>query len=241
MIFTYGLGGLILIALLAFLFYKLTKAVIKTIILVIVAALLMLLIFGFLVVRDVNDLRANLPVKDSLILLEHQGQPVAGLAGPFMAEEQPEFISEEQLNQIKAEGFGEAYYKVFLVKSSAFDEITEINFDEQILTKEYVFSVLESEDPLDQLISERLRQEGMAATPEVMAAARAEMAKQGAKTDTDARNIMFGLLMASGIEKKGPLFIIEEFKDGQVEITPETVAFKLIKILPISFITRYVK
>lgn len=215
--------------------------IVKTIFFVSSVITAILIIFGVFIFKDVNDFRNNYPTKPSIYVLEKDDELISGLQVLLGEEPKPEPINQEQLSNYQAaydnDNLAEIKgdnYKLFIFKSTAFDTINTIKVSEETeLTREEMFSLLESETPASDYIelvvgtttqTENLRKQ-MFANLEI-------------QEETEYKGILFFTLFGSAVDQQGPLFIFDQYKKNNIIIYPETMMFKIIKSAPQSLIEK---
>lgn len=230
--------GIILFIIAAVIIIKLTKKVLKAIFLIASLAAAILIISGFFIIADVKDFKDNFPNQPSLYLFEDKNTLLAGMSVVFGEEEpKPIFITKEQLTSFQAsfeknnlQAIIGNNYKLFILSSNAFKDIDKVKSGDIELSRQEILTLLSSETPLDNFI---LAQIGEAA-PEQQREIYKQKLKQEAGIETDAqfKGVLFMLLFGTAMEKQGPLFLFNQYKQGNIIIYPETTLFKLLKIIP---------
>ena len=220
-----------------------TKQVVRTLFFASAIILIVLIGFGFLVLSDVKDIRNNFPNTPSTFLLTKDNTVISGIIGKFGEEFSPDLLTDAQLTSIQ-ENFAEKNYeaikgdnfKLIIINKSSFDQITVYDPDLQ-LTKDSIFSLLESEEPINDYITLQLGEGYSQAQFDI---ARQSFLRQANITqESQFKSIMFGILLAQTLQEE-PLFVFQGFIDEKVIFYPETTAFKALKFLPESMLDSFV-
>jgi hypothetical protein len=167
-------------------------------------------------------------------LLEKDDQIAAGIHGIFSEEVSPSLVGAEQLisyqNNYQENNFGDIkgdYYKLFIIKTDAFNSITEIKTDGDTISKQTIFNLIGSSAPIDDFMAQK----------DIPQEQRSIFLKNlNVKNDAEFKALFFTLLLGKSIQEQGPLFIFTEFKQGNIIIYPETTIILLIKELPLSLV-----
>ena len=190
-------------------------------------------IFSIFLVKDVLELKDNFMSGDKLFLLDHENSIVAGFSQGI--EEQPTPVRNiAELNSFynskDYDSMLGSNYKLFIFDSSIFDELTAVEpFENFRLTKDESFSILMSENPVDLVADKIMEQEGHPA--EFKSQILQQISEQFGSPE-DLKSMLFGGMFISIMEIKGPQFIVTEFKDKNINIYPETLTFKFLRLVP---------
>jgi len=218
---------IIIFIVVAIIIFKIVKTILKAILIVLILSFLLSAIFGFFTYQDSVELKNNFEIKPKLMLLQDNEKIVTGfIIGEF--EEEAEFLTISQIveyqNNFKKQDYKKMLgdnYKMFIFDMKSFDfNDEEIDFVGKKVSKNVLYSVLESNDPI-------------------------ALYKSKTNIDPAAYDIIdpvkfksqaFAVLLSEEIEKKGQLFIFSEYKKKNIMVYPETALFKFIKLMPTSFI-----
>lgn len=206
---------------------KIVTKLIKAILMILIIAFLITSIFGFFTYQDAVELKDNLETKPKLMLLQDNEKIIAGFVTADF-EKEPEFLTISQIteyqNNFKKDDYKKMLgdnYKMFIIDLKAFDIVDEqVNFNGKKASKNSLYSMLKSNDPFSLYKSET----GI------------DPALMGISDPVEFKANIFGILFSEAIDKRGTLFIFNEYKKKNVIIYPETAVFKFIKIIPTSFI-----
>ena len=211
----------------AIIIFKIVKTILKTILIVLILGLLLTAIFGFFSYKDVIDLKENFESKSKLMFLRDDGNLIAGF-GMKGFEEEPDVLTISQVieyqNSFKKKDYKKMLgdnYKMFIFDMKAFDfDDKELDFVGKKVSKNILYSVLESNDPIALYKSKT----------------NVDPASYDINDPVELKSKVFAVLFSEAIEKKGQLFIFSEYKKKNIIIYPETALFKFIKLIPTSFI-----
>ncbi|MBA3064243.1 hypothetical protein FP803_02285 [Candidatus Woesearchaeota archaeon] len=211
----------------AIIIFKIVKTILKTILIVLILGFLLTAIFGFFTYKDAVELKDNLESKPKLMLLQDNEKIVAGFVATDF-EEEAEFLRISQVaeyqNSFKKQDYKKMLgnnQKMFIIDLKAFDLVDEkVNFNGKELSKNFLYSVLKSNDPISLYKGET----GI------------DPALNGISDPVEFKAVVFAVLFSEAIEKKGTLFIFNEYKKKNIIVYPETAVFKFIKLIPTSFV-----
>ncbi|MBU4283840.1 MAG: hypothetical protein KJ968_01925 [Nanoarchaeota archaeon] len=206
---------------------KIVTKLIKAVLMILIIAFLITSIFGFFTYQDAVELKDNLETKPKLMLLQDNEKIVAGFVTTDF-EEEPEFLTISQIteyqNSFKKQDYKKMLgnnYKMFIIKIKAFDfDDEELDFIGKKVSKNLLYSVLKSNDPISLYKGET----GI------------DPALNGISDPVEFKAVVFAVLFSEAIEKKGTLFIFNEYKKKNIIVYPETAVFKFIKLIPTSFV-----
>lgn len=227
--------GAVLFIIVAVLIFKIIKKIILAILLVFLIFILSMAGVGFLVYEDMMDMKEKFFKSSNLLLLEDNGKIISALQMQGFDEEGFDFLDEKWISS-KQEAFQNhdydeiigRNYKIFIIKLETFSNIENIQFEDLQLTKEDVFNISRASNSLDVFFQISSRGQNLSEMEKALL-------KQNLEEEFGSQNlkgIMFGMLFAQAVEKEGVLFIIENFKQNNIVIYPETITFKLVKSVP---------
>lgn len=221
--------GLIVFVLILIFIFKLVKNIAKTILFGIFLILIVTGIFGIFIYKDVIDLKENFKDSSKLILLQDEQKFLTGLKlYEIEFEEENGFkeyiLTEKQLGDLQQKFDGDygkilgENYKIFVFKIEIFNELLELEFDNKVLSKDFIFRLLRADDAIEMYEREQGEK------PEDIT------------EDSELKGTIFFRALNKLIEEKGPIFILREYKRENILAYPETAVFKLPKLAPISLI-----
>jgi len=224
--------------------FKIFKSVLKTIF--IISTLFGIVVFFYLIIlyQDVADFKTNFPTSEKLFLLEHNQELIAGFSGVLTEQEEPNYVTSSELNSYKLsyeandlDNIVNNYYKLFIVNSESFEEVTSVEFGEDDLSREFIFDLIDSETATDDFANY------YAQSRNIPFAALGELKKQMKEqfpSDTEFKGSLFASLF-SAKTKEDPLFVFVEYKKENIAIHPETMLFKTMKKIPLFLMKRFIR
>jgi hypothetical protein len=141
---------------------------------------------------------------------------------------------ENNLKQIKADN-----YKLIIFKKQAFDSVAEIQVENQVYSKDFAFALLNSDTPVEDYIDDLLIREGV--PQELREASKANILSDFEYSDTEFKGVVFATMMMERIDTEGPIFIFKQYKSGNAVVYKETAVFKMINIIPTSFLQNMIQ
>lgn len=205
----------------------------------ILTGILIIIIFagGFFVYNDARDMQKNFETSENLFLFESanitSGFQTNPNGEPYLLNiddlESVNSYYPEDLNKIKADN-----YKLIILNKKAFDSVESINLNNKTYSKEFAFALLDSETPVDDYFDDILIREGI---PQEQR----EKTKQQIKSDFKYSNEefkaqVFASLFQNRLDSEGPVYLFKQYKSGNAVIYKETAVFKMIRLIPTSFL-----
>lgn len=232
---------IIVLALIIFIIWAIKK-VFKLLFIAGLIVLLIAIVFGFYVYSDFNNLKENIVTTDSLFVLKdsdiHTGF-TAKFSDQFSSDYEPYLLTEDDISDYNGfyrkgdlESIRGEYYKIFMIKESTFDDLDNVLLDGHNFTKDYIIQLLYSDNPRDSFASDIGQRQGISAD---------DAKKELPELDSELKAILFIKLFGEKLDKEGPLFIIREFKKGNIDIYPNTAVVRLAKIFPLSYVDRFIE
>ena len=209
--------------------FKIVKTILKTILIILILSFLVTAIFGFFTYKDSVELNDNLENQPKLMLLQDNEKIIAGFVATD-SEEEAEFLTISQVaeyqNNFKKKDYKKMLnnnQKMFIINLKAFDLVDEkVNFNGKELSKNFLYSVLKSNDPISLYKSETSM----------------DSALNEISDPVEFKSNIFAFLFNEAIEKRGQLFIFSEYKKKNIIVYPETAVFKFIKLIPTAFVNK---
>ena len=226
------------------LIFKFVKGVIKSIFLALSLLIIILVVFGVFVAIDLKDIQDNMQTSQNLFLLEKNNKINAGISWSLDGKTQPVFVTKESIDSYSAalssnnlkEIQGD-YYKVILIDEKSFDSIDEISNGQTSYTRQQIINLLNSDAPLDEFIMSS--QKGI--TKDQIAVLKPQlMQTMKIKSDEEFKGFLFAMLFSAALEQKGSIFILDQYKEGNIKVYPETIVFRTLKVIPSSIIEKAV-
>lgn len=198
------------------------------------------IIMAVMMIQDVNELNNKYPVEDKLFLLDINGNIEAGfIIGDIRGGRTEDIMFIESIPKINSyyneqdyENIIEDYFKIIFVKDEILD-INSIEFGELILSKKEAFNLLKAKSPKNIYANMILEEKGLSsqAMPLIKTALNKEFI-----SEYNFKDKLFGKIFAKVSEERGPEFIIQEYKNENIEIYPKTIIFKAISFIPESLL-----
>ena len=232
---------LILVLALIFIIIKIVKVFLKAVIVITILLVIASLIFGVLIHNDAVKLTSDLNGRN-LILLSKSLPSYSSILTGFETKPDDETafkvlnsenissilksIRDKKLDELRKKN---NISRVFFINESLLK--SGITFKGFKLTREQCIKILNSEDP----ISELLTNSGNMSDESVVAS---ELRNE--VTNEELKATVFALMFKEDI-RKNPFTLFEGYKSGEVSVIPETIIFKTLKIMPIKPIENFIK
>ncbi|MBD3304031.1 hypothetical protein GF343_02715 [Candidatus Woesearchaeota archaeon] len=178
----------------------------------------LLVVGAFYFIYDTADLQQKFETGNKLFLLELDDS-VAG-AFSIKGNQEPVIIDDLSSYTLKPEQLDlllDSHYKIIIVHWSAFDDINSITVGDIAVLKQDAKGIFKSISPKSLL------------TPQLAALF---------PTEDSARSSLFNLMFGAAYQKTG---LIEMYRAGDVDIYPETMGLKVIKLIPEFVLKKLVK
>lgn len=221
------LTTIVLTILAIFLILKFVKKLVFTIISMVVLFLVIISIFSVLAYLDFKDLKTNLNQNTSVMILSDNSNYITG--GYFTpskpsSENKPIMNIQELSSKSYKEILG-SNYKLIIVDISFLDtNLPEIiNHNGKQISKSNLFNILRSSTPKTEFASVFNIQESSISY-----------------NNEELRYQLFLSSIDNLMEKGGLTVLIEGYEDDKIIIYPETIAFKIIKLLPSNYQNKYI-
>lgn len=227
-----------------FIIFKVFKSVIKAVLIISVLFSLILVLFFILVAQDVSDFKTNFPTSEKIFLLNYNNKITAGFSGMLSENTTPSFMKSNDIglyNNYFEKGelkniLGERY-SLFIVDKEAFNNTKLIRFGEEDLTKDFVFSLLNSNSPIEDYAAYYIQIKDLPSSG--LGSVKDQIKKQFG-SDAEFKGAVFAVLYSES-SQKDPSFLIKEYKKGNVNIYPERLVFKIAKKIPSFFLDKIIK
>jgi len=229
---------IVVIIIIGLILFKVTKSILKAIFLISSVAVLIMLVLGFLVISDAMDFNENFQNQSSIFVLEENNNLIAGLSGIPSNGSQFTFLTEEELglyNSSNLDDILEDNYKLFLMKKQAFNSIDKVESENMNLTKQQIFDLIDSEDPIYDYLELQ---------PEEIPESALSQARQSIldqlkiESGVEFKGVLFASLFGQAMQN--PLFLFEQHQKGNITVYPETAMFKFMKRMPLSVLSRLI-
>lgn len=196
-------------------------------------------IFGINVIRDAQEFNENFPKAQKLFLLKDSDTLLAGFAGKLTEpDEVLSYVTDEQLTDFQRaydaknlSAIRGTYFKLIIFDVAAFKHTPTMTLDGKQVSVDTLLSQIRAPDTLDRVVTDIIREEELSNTDDVRRFVKKTVQEQlHIETDQDMRAVLFAQLFSA--RNEDPFFIIAEFKEGTALIYPETITFKLVRIIP---------
>ncbi|MBS3101987.1 hypothetical protein J4458_00905 [Candidatus Woesearchaeota archaeon] len=228
----------IIIYLLAiFIIFKVVKKIAKAVIYAASITLLLLLIFGLFVAKDIIDFRKSFTEQGTVVLLEDKGNILAG----YTMKPSPKFLTADKIAEYNAYLEDKEYdkirnegYKLMIIKIELVSGLKaeKISIGAVSIKKETMISVLKSDRPFE-LFNRALTEDEGFPSAEFDARLNDNLKLKAALLGTIVDNELLGA--------KNAINFFSEYKKGNIIIYPETALFKFAKLFPLGMIKSVAK
>ncbi|MBS3110262.1 hypothetical protein J4227_07070 [Candidatus Woesearchaeota archaeon] len=195
-------------------------------------------LLAFLVFRDLSDLQEKFPVEQKLFLPMHNDE----YCGAFTARSLDEsivYLGEQELSalqgKITANGvgsLGSEYYKVILIKSDALAGTGSFVTEDIALTESEAFSILDSPSPISTYVELYLGKEfGQDYDAQLAGNIESEI-HEIYPNGCAFKGAIFRAMFGSAMQSHGGIYLVTEYKKGNIQFYPETISFSLIRLIP---------
>ena len=205
-------------------------------------------VLGLLIYADVADMRKKCTTMPPAILVEENGNVLAGFAfggegEPTLLDDIADFQEARDSDDFDAL-LAEKHCKIAFVNMSAIENISEVRFaEDSALPGDMVISIIRSDDPAGDFAEYLVREgkeegglKGLATNflgPISEGVAKNDIRSQFG-SDLEIKAAFFGGAFVTSLDDEGPSFLFGNFKEGEIEVFEETILFKTIKFFPAS-------
>ena len=228
--------GLMVFIVITVLIFIVVKKVMKALFLVLSVFLIISLILSFFIYKDVVDMQKNLAERESIVLIDINGAIVTGVIGSFSGKglslisnisDYDEKYASDDFDSMLGQN-----YKMFVFKEKAFADMEEIIISDKEYSSEFIISLLKSNTPIDDYVENEVKVRDISNNLFLQK----ELRKQITYSDAEFKATLFGGMVSKAIEDGGFVYILSQYKSKNAVIYKETLTFRLIKALPLSFI-----
>ncbi|MBW3004301.1 hypothetical protein KY310_00515 [Candidatus Woesearchaeota archaeon] len=208
---------LLIIALVIAIILTVMEKITKIAIPILIIALLVVGAFYF--VYDTADLQLKFETENKLFLLELDDSIVGafsikGNQDPIIIDDLDDY---QNLNQEALDALAIRYYKVIIVNWNTFDDLPSITVGDNLITTQEARIAFKSSTPKEFL------------SPQVASLF---------PTEDSVKSSLFNLMFGAAYQKTN---LIEMYRAGTVDIYPETMGLKVIKLIPEALLKKLVK
>jgi len=221
---------IIIIIFILFIAWTLFKKIFKVLFYIGVIIILLIAVNSYFLYQDVADLRQNLANSEKKVILVDDEEVITGflLNGEVdfldskQIEEFSSYLEDKNYNQILGESYKLMVFNIDIISNL---NIAEVEIGDNKISKDDIISILKSNNPFALLTDESVVEDDLTINLE------------DTKDNTKVKAALFGIVLTDNIlNSKNPLFFLSEFKKGNIAIYPETILFKTVKFIPISFL-----
>jgi len=228
--------GIIIFVIIAVFLFLVLKKVVKTIMILVGIIIIVLLVGTYFVYKDAQDMQENFQTSPNVFLLEQDDKIISGFQQVPDSEEPMPIndlsdysIYPEDLAELKGDN-----YKLISFKQEAFDEIDLIELDNIEHPTSFILTLISSETPVDDYITNAIIRDGI--PQEQREEEKQNMKQEFGLTDQEFKGMLFASIFKKAVDEEGPIFIFKQYKEGNVVVYKETAVFKMINLIPTSFI-----
>ena len=246
---------IIYLAIIGFSYWK-TGSIAKTWFFSSLFILFCLILISVLIIIDIRDMKNKFPISSNLLIVTDSsdvllGIEISSLEGLVQNKESPKLLDGASLSKIaflynnkEFNKIKNSHYKVIFIDISTFQKgllkkisLGEFNTGFNLLPKisvNYSLSLLKSKDPLQIFLKDFV-------PATIMGISTVDVIPKELKKPESLKFILFSLIFQQEVSDHGPLFIIENFKADKIQIYPETITFKTVKLIPMSMYEKVYK
>ncbi|MBR9677047.1 hypothetical protein GOV04_02805 [Candidatus Woesearchaeota archaeon] len=186
--------------------------------------------FGWIIFQDAMDLKEKMPTSDILYVLEDDGTAISAMA--FSAQNpEPSFLVSEELVNLTYDPKSVSntnYYKYFVIDIALIENNTQsIVFEQVALTPEQVTSLIQSPTPVLDFANLMIPDDYPSEYRQV---AIDQITDQ--IIDEQLKAMLFAASLQETMPQGGVQELLTSYRDGKINIYPETPVFKFIKKVP---------
>ncbi len=197
--------------------------------------ILIIPIFGGVLALDLMDFSKDFSHDPKYIILNDGGLFFGVRIKSLDFSKNPDYkvLSKQDILDIQND-IGQKGRIVFIVNKEVFRNVNNIQIEEAgiSLSKDEVFEILKSDDPIDLLAKK---------SPVALSGSFIkDQIKQKLGSEDQVKAFAFLKLMETTIEREGPKYFLEEIQNGNIKIYPERTSLKiLIKLVPIDLLGNF--
>ena len=216
-----------------YILYKLFKSILKTIISLILIIIILTAFIGFLTYKDIQNLEEN---KNSPITILLQDKEY--IAGIIIEKGEIRFIPDETIKKCDKKDLKEiigSNFKIITISMKFIEEmpLETMHFDQfnKGLTKQELISTLKSEKPVDYLLIGIFNLQ-----PEMANIAKNTVFSSDIRDNSQFKAALTLLTLQNLIKEEEIGYILNSYKDDDIQVYKETITFKLFKLIPNSIL-----
>ncbi len=192
--------------------------------------------FGMLIIYDAYQIKKNLPDSTNTFMVKDKDTLLGGFEGKLGKTQETRFFDKKAVNEYQEhysagnlKSMLGSRYKIFIFDLAAFDSLEwPLDTGQDAVSKELLYKIMRSEKPLQVYVD--------AVYPEFKASSEAIkksiLSGLGIDDEYMIKGVLLAMLFAKALEEKDAVFILEEYRAGNLIIYPETIVFKFVKSVP---------
>lgn len=198
-------------------------------------------LFGIFLYVDILDFQDNFENSTKMFLLSDNESIITGFEGTMKSSaDKPLFLSNEELDELSelytikdySQMLGDNF-KLFIINENSFNNLqANITIENDQFTLDEIQNFIKSEQPIESYVDYVLESEGITENKELIKEEFIKTIKSELGDDDIFKAMLFGNMISSAMETKGPLFLLINFQYGRIMIEKETLLFKTIKYIP---------
>src|SRR3989344_8734564 len=217
----------------SYILYKIFKSILKTIISITFIIIILTAFIGFFVYKDIQNIQEN---KNSPITILLQDQEY--IAGVIMEKGEIRFIPEETIKEYDKKDLKEiigSNFKIITISMKFIEEmpLEAMHLDQfnKDLTKQELISTLRSEKPMDRLLIDIFNLQ-----PEMANVAKNTVFSSDIRDNSQFKAALTLLTLQNLIKEEETEYLLNSYKDNNIQVYKETITFKLFKLIPNSLL-----
>ncbi|MBI2147507.1 hypothetical protein HYU19_03450, partial [Candidatus Woesearchaeota archaeon] len=189
------------------------------------------------------------PNATKILVLEHDGQVIAGFSGTLKTDDTLTYLSPQELDDATAQFQQHDYqamrgknYKLFIFSIKAFDQLSEqVYFHGQEHNTSTIRTILLADDTSEEYASYIVDQKITAGKlgERYRDAAKVQLIdeiRKGFGDDAFLRGAIFSSLFSAAILEEGQPFVLRGMKEGTAVMYPEEAMFRLLRFVPLALL-----
>lgn len=242
--------SVVVFSIIMFVLYVKFRKIFKIFFWVNILIVILLTVSAVMVVLDAIEVKDALTGGAEVIyLMSQDGNLKTGLQmkGAIKQGNEPIFINDEEVVKLQdyySKGDMDKIlnnkFKLFIFKAKCFEDIPAIVLSENegfAISKQSAVEIINSENPKDEMVDLILRFQfnhmGLNETQQEMVKEQLTLKIEKQLQDSEAiKGQMFAALVSNGMEDDGSVFLIDQYKKGNLIVYKETILFKVLKLIP---------
>ncbi|MBN1156586.1 hypothetical protein JXA85_03160 [Candidatus Woesearchaeota archaeon] len=197
---------------------------------------LAMMTMSILIVYDAYQMKKSLPGSSNIFMIKDGDMLQGGFEGKLgdaleivffdrnAVEEYQEYYSAGDMKSIL-----ETDYKLFIFDMKAFDELNwPLDTGQDDISKELMFEIMRSNEPL-KIYVDAIYPDSEAGSEAIR---KSILSGLSIEDEYNIKGVFLNMLFAKAMDEKDAVFILEEYRAGNLIIYPETIVFKFVKSVP---------